>query len=161
MGETQKITINGDEILAKHKAWAAGESSDASNSGKRREAIGAYADKCGIENKALSQFRAGLKIKNEGKRKDWLRSMQLLLPVAEREIFDNEPPLPINNPNEADQQAAAAAMVAEKSNETAKEHGAGEADADLKQDAEDFNAHADQVDADTTVKPIDFQGAAE
>lgn len=159
MGEAQKITVNGDEILAKHKAWAAGESSDASNSGKRREAIGAYAEKCGLENKALSQFRAGLKIKSEGKRKDWLRSMQMLLPVAEREIFDNEPDLPMGNPNAEEQQKAAAAMVADQSNEMAEEHGAGDGDPDLDQDAADFDQHADEVDGDN-VEPIDFSGKA-
>lgn len=86
-----KIIINAEELLKKHGVWKSGEESDASSSGKRREAIGAYAEKCGIENKALSQFRSGMKIKNDGKRKDWCRSMRLLMEVAEKEIFGNEP----------------------------------------------------------------------
>ena len=32
-----------------------------------------------------------MKIKNDGKRKDWCRSMRLLMEVAEKEIFGNEP----------------------------------------------------------------------
>lgn len=89
--EHGKIIIKPDEIMNKHKTWHSGEKDAAVSAGKRREAIGTYREGCGINAKAFSQFRAGLKIKGEGDRKDWLRSMQLLLPVAEQEIFGNEP----------------------------------------------------------------------
>lgn len=88
--DTPKIVINRDEILTKHEAWTTGEASSSSDTGTRREAIGSYCEKNGIENKAFSQFRAGMKIKNDGKRRDWVRSMQLLLPVAERVVFGNQ-----------------------------------------------------------------------
>ncbi|MBL4898029.1 MAG: hypothetical protein JKX76_00135 [Colwellia sp.] len=169
-----KITVNGDELLKKHAIWTTGEGSDASNSGTRRQAIGAYAEKCGIDGKALSQFRAGLKIKNDGKRKDWLRSLQLLMPVAEKEIFANEPALGLDNPNE-DEQAKAADAAANEGNAIAEDHGAGnpdedvsdattereneEQDPELAQDAEDFDQAA-AVGGDNVVTPIDFGGGA-
>ena len=85
------IEINATEIMHKHAIWTTGESSDKSSAATRREAINEYTENRGIERKAFAQFRAGLKIKDETKRRDWLRSLQLLLPVAEAEIFGNEP----------------------------------------------------------------------
>jgi hypothetical protein len=171
-----KITINADEILEKHGHWSSGEASDGSNAGKRREAIGAYAEKCGIENKAFSQFRAGMKIKNDGKRKDWLRSLELLLAVAEREIFANEPDLGLSNPNEA-AQAKAVEAATEEGNRIAEEHGVGgddndvqpeddqDPDAELEEEQEEFDAAADEALGDETIvpfspaeTPIDFGG---
>lgn len=156
MTDGAKIQVNGDELLTKHEAWAKGEASDASNAGTRREAIGAYAEKSQLENKALSQFRAGMKIKNDGKRKEWLRSLQILLPIAEREIFNNEEELPMDNPNAEKQQAAAAAMVADQSNEMAEELGVGEeaGEESLDEETAEFNQQVDDV-----VTPIEFNGA--
>lgn len=85
--------VDYDELMTHHQKWADGESSDASSAGERREQIGKFAEKCGLENKALSQFRAGMKIKNEGKQRDWLRSMKVLLAMAESAITGNQPDL--------------------------------------------------------------------
>lgn len=164
MSQSSKIQVNGDELLTKHNEWAKGEASDSSSSGTRREAIGAYAEKCGLENKALSQFRAGLKIKNDGKRKDWLRSMQILLNIAEREIFDNEPEMGMDNPNDDEMQAAATSAVTDQLNQMAEDHGVGDdvdsGDADIDAEAADFDDHADSVEDDTVV-PVDFSDDVE
>lgn len=164
MSQSSKIQVNGDELLTKHNEWAKGEASDSSSSGTRREAIGAYAEKCGLENKALSQFRAGLKIKNDGKRKDWLRSMQILLNIAEREIFDNEPEMGMDNPNDDEMQAAATSAVTDQLNQMAEDHGVGDdvdsGDADIDAEAADFEDHADSVEDDTVV-PVDFSDDVE
>ena len=170
MAQSSKIAVNGDEFLTKHNEWAKGKASDASNSGTRRQAIGAYAEKAGLEPKAMSQVRAGLKIKNDGKRKDWLRSMQNLLPIAEREIFDNEPEMEIENPNEDEMKAAAASAMADQSNEMAEDHGVGDdaesGDSEIDDDTADFEDHADSVEDDTVVpfgedEPVDFGGEAD
>lgn len=121
-----KIKVNGDEFLKKHYAWAKGEETDASRAGTRREAIGQYAEKTGLNNKAMSQIRSGLKMKDSAKRRDWVRSLQILLEIAEKEIFDEDPELPMTNPNEDQQKADAAAMVADQSNEAAEAHNAGD-----------------------------------
>lgn len=81
-----EITVTHDDLMSHHEKWAMGEKSAASDAGERRQQIGAFAEKHGIENKALSQIRAGLKIKNEGKRLDWLRSMEAMLPMAANHI---------------------------------------------------------------------------
>jgi hypothetical protein len=83
--------IEADLLLDKHGKWHQAEKDAASKAGERRQEIGQTAENMAIENKALSQFRAGLKIKNEGKRQDWLRSWQELLPIAENVIFGNQP----------------------------------------------------------------------
>ena len=85
-----KIEINGAEILTNHASWAKGEAAAASDAASRRTNIGAYREAKNIHSKAFSQFRAGMKIKKDEDRRDWLRSLQLLLPVAEKEIFGNE-----------------------------------------------------------------------
>lgn len=165
MASEGKISVKGDELLKKHEEWAKGEGSDASNAGKRREAIGKFAENHGLENKALSQVRAGLKIKNDGKRKDWIRTMHVLLPIAEAEIFSNEPGLPFDQDSDA---------AADQSNQMAEDHGVGGEPATIPaeeqpEDAEtaEFNAEVDDAmgegdavepfdpDAET---PIDFGG---
>lgn len=83
--------VDYDDLMTHHQKWAAGEATDASKAGERREQIGKFAEKTGLENKALSQFRAGMKIKNEGKQRDWLRSMKVLLAFAESAILGNQP----------------------------------------------------------------------
>lgn len=87
MSESEsEITVTHDALLSNHQKWAVGEKNAASTAGERRQQIGAFAEQHGIENKALSQIRAGLKIKNEGKRLDWLRSMEAMLPMAANHI---------------------------------------------------------------------------
>ena len=88
--EEPKITVEYDKLITKHGEWVRGEQSDASNSGLRRQQIGQFAESVGVEGKALSQIRAGLKIKNEGKRADWLRSMEAMLPIAAQYIRGNQ-----------------------------------------------------------------------
>lgn len=91
MSEEKTISVDYDEVIEKHSKWASEEASAASDAGERRQAIGAFAESTGVENKALSQFRAGMKIKNEGKQRDWLRSWKALLPIAESHITGNSP----------------------------------------------------------------------
>lgn len=148
---SSKITIEPQKIIANHNLWAGGERSDASSAGTRREAIGSFCDKNGIENKAFSQVRAGLKIKNDGKRKDWLRSLQLLLPVAEAEIFGNQPDMldaggqepdaaPVDEPND---NADDGGVAAEPEPETEDASG----DPDIAEEAAGF---------DNNVKAVEF-----
>lgn len=154
---TTAIRVDGNAFLEKHEAWTKGEASDASSAGTRREAIGAFAEESGLDTKAVSHVRAGLKIKNEGKRRDWLRSLQALLPIAEREVFDNEPSLPLDDEAQAQNERAAAA-AAIQSDEMAEAHGAGgEAapmDPELEQDTREFE------DAVSNVEQVDFGGEA-
>lgn len=84
-----QITVDYDSLITAHQRWALGEQDAASDAGERRQAIGAFAEAKGVENKALSQIRAGLKIKSEGKRLDWLRSMEAMLPLAAQAIRGN------------------------------------------------------------------------
>tara|TARA_R110000737_G_scaffold212309_4_gene229758 strand:+ start:1078 stop:1554 length:477 start_codon:yes stop_codon:yes gene_type:complete len=152
--ENGKIVIKPKEILTKHKAWATGESSNASSASTRREAIRSYAESTRIENKALSQFRAGLKIKNEGKRKDWLRSLQLLLPVAEAEIFGNEPDM-FNGPDddETDDTGPDDETDRDLDTEVDPDTLIRNGDPELADEAAEFEAQADSV-----MTPIDFGG---
>jgi hypothetical protein len=80
-----------DELLNKHQIWATEEGDAASDAGTRRQQIGAFADKHGLNNKALSQFRAGMKQKKEDSRRDWVRSMEVLLAHARAAVFGNQP----------------------------------------------------------------------
>lgn len=92
--------IDADKLLDKHGKWSREEQDAASKAGERRQDIGAVAESMAIENKALSQFRAGMKIKNEGKQRDWLRSWQELLPIAENAILGNQPEMSLGEPAE-------------------------------------------------------------
>ena len=108
----------------------------------------------------MSQVRSGLKIKSEGARRDWLRSMQMLLPIAEREIFDNEPALPLDEQAQ-EQQEQAASAAADQADEMAEEHGVGsgeepdqQLDEGLAQDTAEFET------AVGNVQEVDFGGEA-
>ena len=89
--------IDADKLLDKHGKWSREEQDAASKAGERRQDIGSVAESMAIENKALSQFRAGMKIKNEGKQRDWLRSWQELLPIAENAILGNQPEMKLQS----------------------------------------------------------------
>lgn len=87
--EKSAPSVEYDTLIDAHSKWASAEQDAASDAGERRQQIGAFAEKHNVENKALSQIRAGLKIKNEGKRLDWLRSMEAMLPHAAQFIRGN------------------------------------------------------------------------
>ena len=95
MTDETEISVTHDALIDNHEKWAAAEKNAASDAGESRQKIGAFAEKTGVENKTLSQIRAGLKIKNDGKRRDWLRSMQIMLPMAADPTMGNEPGLPL------------------------------------------------------------------
>jgi hypothetical protein len=82
--------LDEDKFLQKHNAWASAEKDAASEAGERRQEIGALVEEMNLENKAASQARAVLKIKNEGKRRDAVRSWQVLLPMLEAEILGDQ-----------------------------------------------------------------------
>jgi hypothetical protein len=82
MSEESKITINHDQLMNAHTKWAVEESDAASDAGRRRKEMGDFQEKTGVHKKALSHIRAGLKLKKEGDRLDWLRSMEIMLPMV-------------------------------------------------------------------------------
>lgn len=88
-------------LMENHDRWASEEHEAAQLTGERRQAIGAFADKHGINNKAMSQVRAGLKLP-DGKRQDWLRSLEMLLPLARIRIMENgTQPMDLGEPEPA------------------------------------------------------------
>lgn len=103
MSDETDISVEYDDLISKHAEWKRGEESNASDAGVRRQAMGQFAKDTGIDNKALSQVRAGLKIKNEGKQLAWLTSMEALLPLAALRIRGNTTTeMDFDAPNEAD-----------------------------------------------------------
>ncbi len=89
--EVRAPDVDSDKLLQVHADLTRGETDASSLAGERRQKQGQIADEMVIEPKALSQFRAGLKIKNEGKRRDWLRSIKALIPIADQVIEGNQP----------------------------------------------------------------------
>lgn len=82
MTEESEITLEHDQLMGFHEKMAAAEGEAASDAGTRRQEIGAFIEKTGVHKKAFSQIRAGLKIKKEGDKLDWLRSMELMIGMA-------------------------------------------------------------------------------
>lgn len=76
-----------EKFLKEHSRLASEEASAASDAGERRQEIGQLFEGMRLENKAASQARAILKIKNDGKRRDAVRTWQQLLPMLEAEIL--------------------------------------------------------------------------
>lgn len=83
MAEENAIIVDYDEFINAHEAWAAGESDAASDAGKRRQEMGEFQKRTNLQSKAMNQVRAGLKIKKEGERKDWFRSLKVLMSEIE------------------------------------------------------------------------------
>lgn len=81
--------VGHDSLIEFHSRIAMEEQSDAGRAGERRQKIGAFAEGHSLESKALSQFRAGMKIREEGKQQDWIRTWKVLLPIAEQHILGN------------------------------------------------------------------------
>ena len=83
--------VDADKLLDCHSKWFIAEQSANSDAGVRRQEIGALADEMSLNGTAMSQFRAGMKMKNKDKQRDWVRSVRALLVVAEQAILGNQP----------------------------------------------------------------------
>lgn len=86
VGVESDLNITHDKLIAKTAEWAEQESERASSAGETRQDIGAFIEETGVNSKALAQIRQGLKLKKESARLDWLRSMEILLPMAANHI---------------------------------------------------------------------------
>lgn len=77
-----EVNISHDKLIGKAEQWAKEEAERASSAGETRQDIGAFLEETGVHSKALAHIRSGLKLKKESARLDWLRSMELMLPMA-------------------------------------------------------------------------------
>lgn len=81
--------IDYDTFISHHEDQRRHEDSAASTMGEARQARGDFLEETGLNGKAVSAIRAGLKIKDEAKRQSWLRSLKALMPIAESHINGN------------------------------------------------------------------------
>ena len=79
--------LDPEKFVREHTVIANQEATAASEAGERRQKIGQLFEDMRLENKAASQARAILKMKNEGKQRDGVRSWQQLLPMLEEHIL--------------------------------------------------------------------------
>lgn len=137
--------LDPEKFLEKHHEFAVAESSAASEAGERRQEIGALFEGMRLENKAASQARAILKMKNEGKRRDAVRSWQQLLPMLENEILADTPDM---FPENGTAEEAKVDPVEEPEREPSEEEA-------------EFNAAVDDVadDEGQVVTPVQFGGS--
>lgn len=82
MDDVEKIELEHDQLMNFCESMAAKETEAASDAGKRRKEIGDFLEKTGVQSKALAQIRSAMKLKKEGDRMDWLRSMEKMLPMV-------------------------------------------------------------------------------
>jgi hypothetical protein len=151
--------VDPDKLLAKHAAWSAAETDANSDAGERRQAIGAVADEMRIEGKALSWFRSLLKIKNEGKRRDALLSLEALLPIARGQIMGNQPDMLERAAADLAPAPVEPATLADVAHLTADD---GYPDPDLDEDLEDMEDGDDETgpfDDDLDEDAADFADA--
>ena len=109
-----------------------GDAADAQNAGRRREAIGKFVEDAGLHNKAFSHFRTGRKIKDDAKKRHYVRSLQALIPLLEAELEGDDLGLDEPEGNIVKMQDAAKQADAEMD--------------EIEQEAEEFDAAADEVD---------------
>lgn len=82
MSEDTELTLDHDALIGKITQWNMEDADRASGAGETRADIGQFIEDTGINNKALSQLRAGLRLKKESQRLDWLRSMEVGLEIV-------------------------------------------------------------------------------
>ena len=99
MSDEEGINLDFDEVINFHEEMARQEGDANSDAGTRREAIGKFREGQGLQPKAFSQFRAGMKIKKPGDRADWLRSWEALIEVARDAIRGNQPEMDLEAGN--------------------------------------------------------------
>ncbi|MDR9393961.1 MAG: hypothetical protein RI571_06490 [Roseovarius sp.] len=81
--------ISYDTFIQHHTSQARFEDSSASTMGEARQERGEFLEDTGLNGKAVSAMRAGLKLKDEAKQRAWLRSMEALLPIVKDHIIGN------------------------------------------------------------------------
>ena len=90
--EATEITIDHDSLINQISARNSEDGERASSAGESRAEMKAFLEDTGIHNKAFSHIRAGMKIKKESQRLDWLRSMEVMLPMVAAEIRGQSTP---------------------------------------------------------------------
>lgn len=78
--------VEADELIEAMKEFNDEDSERASDAGESRQRIGAFLERTKLNNKAFSHLRMGLRIKKESARLDWLRSLEMMLPMIAAEI---------------------------------------------------------------------------
>lgn len=112
--QAEPIRIETDKMIKKVDQWEKAEAAAGQAAGTRREAIGKFVEDAGLHNKAFSHFRTARKIKDDGKKRHYLRTMQALIPVLEAEL-DAQDQMDLDEPedNVVKMQDAAKAADAE------------------------------------------------
>ena len=82
----ESLNIDAQRLIAAISEFNSEDAARASDAGETREAVGAYLEATGIQKKAFSHMRAGLKLADEQKQLDWLRSMEAMLPIVASHI---------------------------------------------------------------------------
>lgn len=159
-GAAQEVlgpNLDPEKFLKLHREFANGESTDASNAGERRVAIGAMFDEMRLEPKAAGQGRAILKMKNEGKMRDAVRTWQQLLPMLEDVVLGgSQDEMDLHPANGTAQEAAVDPLDDDEYDPT--DFAANDAVAEEDAETAEFNDAVDDAMADN-VRPIDFGGA--
>lgn len=84
--EDGEISVNHDALISEISNRNYEDGERASSAGESREKIKEFLEVTGLHPKAFSAMRVGLKIKKESQKLDWLRSMEIMLPMVAAEI---------------------------------------------------------------------------
>lgn len=86
MSEDDDLNLDADALIGKIGQWNSEDAERAESAGETRADIKAFIEDTGINKKALSHLRAGLKIRKEADQLDWLRSMEAGLEIIGNHI---------------------------------------------------------------------------
>lgn len=87
-----QIGVDHDDLISQIAARNREDGERASSAGESREQIKQFLEDTGVHPKAFSAMRVGMKIKKETAKLDWLRSMEIMLPMVASEIRNQSTP---------------------------------------------------------------------
>ena len=113
--EVTDIDLEHDQLIGQISARNREDGERASSAGESRAEVKAFLEDTGVHPKAFAAIRAGMKIKKEAQQLDWLRSLEIMLPMVAAEIrgqstadmFEGDAPEPVSD-DEADSYLGAA-----------------------------------------------------
>ena len=148
--------IDYDTFIAHHSDQQRYEDSAQSKMGEARQKRGDFLEETNLNGKAVPAIRSGLKIKDDAKQFDWLRSMKVLIAIVDEHITGNTTPDMFDaapsqeSDGQAEQPEVDAVRDLEQFTPDAEgDVGAGDDGADLDAEAEDFKAAVEALAGNT------------
>lgn len=89
--DPEELNLEYDNVVDTTSAFNSADSARASDAGATRQKIGEFIEETGVNSKAYSHYRQMTKMKKVEQKRDYLRSMSVLVELGIQQLDGNQP----------------------------------------------------------------------